>query len=84
MESGKERYEKITRKVRIYLAFEPIRVLEGIVTIPSARTRLSDLLNDEKSYLPLQDVSVPDGWLKFGADFVLLNKNEIKAVVELG
>ncbi|MGQ9693487.1 MAG: DUF6812 domain-containing protein [Thermodesulfobacteriota bacterium] len=84
MESGEEKYEKITKKIRIYLAFDPVRVLEGIVTIPSARTRLSDLLNDEKNYLPLQGVSVPDGWLKFGTDFVLLNKKEIKAVVELG
>ncbi len=84
MNSGIEKHEKITRKIRIYLTFDPVHVVEGIVTIPSAHTRLSDLLNDAKTYLPLQEVSVPDGWLKFDADFILLNKNEIKAVVELG
>lgn len=80
----KEKEEgKITKRVRIYISFEPAKIIEGTVTIPSAKTRLSDLLNDEKTFLALQNVSTPGNWLAFASNFVLLHKNEIKAMVEL-
>jgi hypothetical protein len=44
---------------------------------------LSDLLNDERSYLAILDVTVPDGWLNLVSNFVLLSKKEIKAIVEV-
>lgn len=83
MSKGEKEYEKITRRVKIYLSLIPPKVIEGTITIPSSKTRLSDLLNDDKIYLPLQDVSVPEGWLNFGSNFILLNKSEIRALVEL-
>lgn len=83
MSKGEKKYEKITRRVKIYLSLDPPKVIVGTVTIPSFKTRLSDLLNDEKTFLPLQEVSVPDGGLTFDANFVLLSKNEIKALIEL-
>ncbi len=74
---------KITKKVRLFLSLDPLRIIEGTVTIPSSRARLSDLLNDERAYLAIQEVKVPEGWLDFISNFVLLSKKEIKAVVEL-
>jgi len=83
MEKKGQGYGRITKKVRLFLSLEPPRVIEGTVTIPSPRARLSDLLNDERSYLAIQDVTVPDGWLNLISNFVLLSKKEIKAIVEV-
>ena len=74
---------KMTKKVRLFLSLEPPRVIEGKVTIPSPRARLSDLLNDERAYLAILDVTVPDGWIDLVSNFVLVSKKEIKAIVEV-
>jgi len=74
---------KMKKRVRLFLSLEPPRVIEGKVTIPSPRARLSDLLNDERAYLAIEDVTVPDGWLNLVSNFVLLSKKEIKAIVEV-
>ena len=83
MDKKGQEYGKITKRVKLFISLEPPRVIEGTVTIPSAKARLSDLLNDERAYLAIQDVTVPDGWLDLISSFVLLSKKEIKAIVEV-
>ncbi|MBM4332508.1 MAG: hypothetical protein FJ117_15045 [Deltaproteobacteria bacterium] len=75
-------YGKITKRVKLFISLDPQRVIEGTVTLPSPNARISDLLNDERAYLAIQDVTVPEGWLDI-ANFVLLSKKEIKAIVEM-
>jgi len=83
MNKKSKTYGKNIKRVKLFLSLEPARFLEGTVTIPSAKSRLSDLLNDDRAYLAIQDVTVPEGWFALASKFVLLNKKEIKAIVEI-
>jgi len=71
-------------RARLFLSLDPPRVIEGTVTLSSAKARLSDVMNDEKIFLALQDVSASDPWIASLSKFMLLNKQEIKAITELG
>jgi len=74
---------KVTKRVRFFLSLEPVRIIEGTVTLPSSKGRLSDMVNDERTFLSVQDVAVPDGWIQSFSKFLLLNKKEIKAMIEV-
>ena len=76
-------FKKNTKRVKLFLSFDPLRTVEGTISIPGANARLSDIVNDERRFLSIQDVVVPDGWLPPSAKFVLLNKNEVKAMIEV-
>lgn len=76
--------DKYTKRVRVFLSLDPLRIVEGTVTIPSPKTRLSDMINDERTFLSLQDTLVPKEWGHCFSDFVLLNKKDIKALIEIG
>ena len=75
--------DKVTRRVRFFLSLEPVRIIEGTVTLASSKGRLSDMVNDERTFLSVQDVAVPDGWIQSFSKFLLLNKKEIKAMIEV-
>ena len=75
--------KKIIKRVKLFLSFDPLRTIEGTLTIPSSMARLSDVVNDERSFFSLEDAVVPDGWLPPSSRFVLLNKKEVKAIIEL-
>ncbi|OGP99056.1 MAG: hypothetical protein A2Z51_03310 [Deltaproteobacteria bacterium RBG_19FT_COMBO_52_11] len=75
--------EKFTKRVKFFLSLEPVRIIEGTVTLTSLKGRLSDMVNDERTFLSVQDVAVPDGWIQSFSKFILLNKKEIKAMVEI-
>jgi hypothetical protein len=76
-------FKKNTKRVKLFLSFDPLRTVEGTISIPGVNPRLSDIVNDERRFLSIQDVVVPDGWLSPSAKFVLLNKNEVKAMIEV-
>lgn len=80
----KEAVEKFTKQVRLFLSLDPLRYLEGTVTVPSSKARLSDMINDERTFLSIQNVVVPKEWSHCFSEFVLLNKREIRAIVEIG
>jgi hypothetical protein len=78
--------EKTRKRVRLFLSLDPPKFIEGTITMPNPASRLSrvsDTLNDDRTFLPIQDVATPDGWPHSFPKFVLLNKNEIKAIVEV-
>jgi len=75
--------EKNTRQVRLFLSLDPLRYIEGTVTIPSSMARLSDMINDERQYLSIQNAVVPKKWSHCFSEFLLLNKREIRAIVEI-
>jgi hypothetical protein len=79
----KEAIEKFTRQVRLFLSLDPLRYIEGTVTIPSSMARLSDMINDERQFLSIQNAVVPKEWSHCFPDFILLNKGEIRAIVEI-
>jgi len=79
----KEAVEKFTRQVRLFLSLDPLRYIEGTVTVPSSKARLSDMINDERTFLSIQNVVVPKEWSHCFSEFVLLNKREIRAIVEI-
>jgi hypothetical protein len=79
----KEAVEKFTRQVRLFLSLDPLRYLEGTVTVPSSKARLSDMINDERTFLSIQNAVVPKEWSHCFSEFVLLNKREIRAIVEI-
>ncbi|MCX5913822.1 MAG: hypothetical protein NTV04_18045 [Deltaproteobacteria bacterium] len=79
----KEAVEKFTKQVRLFLSLDPLRYLEGTVTVPSSKARLSDMINDERTFLSIQNVVVPKEWSHCFSEFVLLNKREIRAIVEI-
>ena len=74
---------KVTKKVRLFLSFDPLKTIEGSVTIPGQKARLSDVVNDERQFLSLSEVVVPGNWIGPFGDFVLLNKKDVKAIVEI-
>jgi hypothetical protein len=74
--------KKITKRVKIFLLLDPVRTVEGTITIPGKNSRLSDVVNDERPFLSIQDVVVPDGWLTSSTRFMLLNKKEVRAMIE--
>jgi hypothetical protein len=74
--------DKRKKRVILFLSLEPPKVIEGTISLPSAKTRLSDLVNDDRPFLAVQDVTVPDGWFHPLREFMLLNKKEIKMIVE--
>jgi hypothetical protein len=80
----KEAVEKFTKQVRLFLSLDPLRYLEGTVTVPSSKARLSDMINDERTFLSIQNAVVPKEWSHCFSEFVLLNKREIRAIVEIG
>ena len=75
--------EKFTKRVKFFISLEPVRIIEGTVTLTSSKGRLSDMVNDERTFLSVQNVAVPDGWIQLFSEFILLNKKEIKAMVEV-
>ncbi len=75
--------EKSTKRVRLFLSLDPLRIIEGTVTVPSTRARLSDMINDERTFLSIQEAVVPAEWTHCFSQFILLNKKEIKAIVEI-
>ena len=75
--------KKITKRVKFFLLLDPVRTVEGTITIPGRNSRLSDVVNDERPFLSLQDVVVPDGWLSSSSSFMLLNKKEVRAMIEM-
>lgn len=79
----KEAVEKFTRQVRLFLSLDPLRYIEGTVTVPSSKARLSDMINDERTFLSIQNAVVPKEWSHCFSEFVLLNKREIRAIVEI-
>ena len=79
----KERDPKITKRVKLFLSFDPLRTVEGSITIPSVRARLSDVVNDERPFFSVEDAVAADGWLPPSSEFVLVNKKEVKAIIEL-
>lgn len=79
----KEAVEKFTRQVRLFLSLDPLRYIEGTVTVPSSKARLSDMINDERTFLSIQKAAVPKEWSHCFSEFVLLNKREIRAIVEI-
>jgi hypothetical protein len=62
---------------------DPLRYIEGTVTVPSSKARLSDMINDERTFLSIQNAVVPKEWSHCFSEFVLLNKREIRAIVEI-
>jgi hypothetical protein len=76
-------FRKITKRVKLFLSLDPLLTVEGTISIPSANSRLSDIVNDERPFFSIQDVVAPDVWLPPSAKFVLLNKNEVKAIIEV-
>ena len=80
----KEALEKFTKRIRVFLSLDPLRYIEGTVTVPSSMARLSDMINDERAFLSIQKVVVPKEWSPCFSDFILLNKREIRAIVEIG
>jgi len=79
----KEAVEKFTRQVRLFLSLDPLRYIEGTVTVPSSKARLSDMINDERTFLSIQNAVVPKEWSHCFSEFILLNKREIRAIVEI-
>ena len=75
--------KKITKKIRLFLSFDPPKFIEGTVTIPGPTTRLSDLINDDRAFLSIQDFSATGDWFHASTKFILLSKKEIKAIIEL-
>lgn len=75
--------KKITKRVKFFLSFDPLRTIEGTLTIPSSMARLSDVVNDDRSFFSVEDAVASDGWLPVLSEFVLLNKKEVKAIIEL-
>ena len=75
--------KKITKRIRLFLSFDPPKTMEGTITIPGQKARLSDVVNDEREFLSLSDVTVPENWTAPLGDFVLLNKKEVKAIIEI-
>jgi hypothetical protein len=80
---GKEVAGKLTKQIRVFLSLDPLRYIEGTVTIPSSMARLSDMINDERAFLSIQDAVVPEEWARSFPEFILLNKREIRAIVEI-
>jgi hypothetical protein len=78
-----EAVEKFTRQVRLFLSLDPLRYIEGTVTVPSSKARLSDMINDERTFLSIQNAVVPKEWSHCFSEFLLLNKREIRAIVEI-
>ncbi len=77
---------KITKRVRLFLSWDPLTIIEGTLSIPGVATRLSDVVNDDRPFLSVQDVQdvvAPKEWMIQFSKFALLNKNEIKAITEL-
>ena len=82
MVKKREPGQKITKRVKLFLSFDPLRTVEGTLTIPSVKSRLSDVVNDERPFLSVEDVVASGGWLPPLSEFVLLNKKEVKAIIE--
>jgi len=83
MAGKRERDQKITRRVKLFLSLDPLRTVEGTITLPGSKARLSDVVNDERPFFSIEDVVASDGWLPPLSEFVLLNKKEVKAIIEL-
>jgi hypothetical protein len=75
--------EKYTKQIRLFLSLDPLRYIEGTVTIPSPKARLSDMVNDERMFLSIENAVVPQEWAASFSRFLLLNKREIRAIVEI-
>lgn len=75
--------KKITKRVKLFLSFDPLRTVEGTLTIPSSMARLSEVVNDERPFFSIEDGVASDGWLPPLSEFVLLNKKEVKATIEV-
>jgi len=79
----KQSAEKLTKRVRLFLSLDPLRFIEGTVTVPSLKARLSDMVNDERTFLSIQNATVPQEWSHCFSEFILLNKTEIRAIIEM-
>jgi hypothetical protein len=79
----KEVIERFTKRVRMFLSLDPPCYIEGTVTMPSSMARLSDMINDERQFLSIQNAVVPKDWSSLFSEFILVNKREIRAIVEI-
>jgi hypothetical protein len=75
--------KNITKRIRLLLSFDPPKFIEGTITIPGPKIRLSDVVNDDRTFLSIQDVWDPNDWFHESPIFLLLNKWEIKAIIEV-
>ncbi len=73
------------KRVRLFLSLDPPRTIEGSIVIPGQKVRLSDVLNDDRTFLAIKDFVFldTDRWTHISPKFLLLNKNEIKAIIEM-
>jgi hypothetical protein len=83
MIKNREDDEKITKRVRFFLSWDPLMVIEGSVSIPGSKTRLSDVMNDDRPFISIQDVVVLGSWIHQLPKFLLLNKREAKGIIEV-
>ena len=79
----KEGSEKFTKRIRLFLSLDPLRYIEGTVTIPNPMARLSDMVNDERTFLSIENAVAPQEWASHFSKFTLINKREIRAIVEI-
>jgi hypothetical protein len=84
MIDNKREVDKNKKRVKLFISWEPLRFVEGSISIPSSATRLSDVVNDERPFLSVQDIMVTEGWGSQLSKFVLFNKNDVKAIIEVG
>lgn len=75
--------DKIKKRIKLFISWDPLRFIEGTVSIPSLTTRLSDVVNDDRPFLSVQDIMVTEAWGSQLPKFVLFNKNDIKAIIEV-
>lgn len=75
--------DKNKKRIKLFISWDPLRFVEGTVSIPSLTKRLSDIVNDDRPFLSVQDIMVGDGWGSQLSNFVLFNKNDIKAIIEV-
>jgi len=79
----KEGSEKFTKRIRLFLSLDPLRYIEGTVTIPNPMARLSDMVNDERTFLSIENAVAPREWASHFSKFTLINKRGIRAIVEI-
>jgi len=79
----KEGSEKFTKRIRLFLSLDPLRYIEGTVTIPNPMARLSDMVNDERTFLSIENAVAPQEWASHFSKFTLINKRGIRAIVEI-
>jgi hypothetical protein len=75
--------DKNKKRIKLFISWDPLSFIEGTVSLPSLKTRLSDVVNDDRPFLSVQDIMARDEWGSQLSKFVLFNKNDIKAIIEV-